>query len=71
MTPPLTSIAAWLVFATALPSDASQTVTAIPFASFEHCERKIEHVLRERRLTIKPYCTNVAPTFWVPPRESF
>lgn len=81
MTPLHTSIAAWLVFGTALPSDASQTITAIPFSSFAYCEKRMERELAsmlpmasvfgpERRpITLKPFCTSVAPAWWVPPRE--
>jgi hypothetical protein len=73
-------IAAWLVYAVALPSDASQSVTAIPFSSFDACERRMEKILpglleaaeiigpQRRPITIKPYCTTVAPPFWVQPR---
>lgn len=79
----MTSIAAWLVYALALPSDASQTVTAIPFSSFDACEKRMEKVLpgmlraaevlgpARRPITIKPYCTNRAPSFWIAPKELF
>lgn len=78
-----TSFAAWLVFGTAAPSDASQTVRAIPFASFEFCERRMEAEFggllsaeaergaNHRQITIKPYCTTLAPSFWVAPKEAF
>jgi hypothetical protein len=26
---------------------------------------------QRRPITVKPYCTNVAPSFWVAPRELF
>jgi hypothetical protein len=80
MNPALT-FAAWLVFAVASPADASQTMTAIPFASFSDCEKRHERKLSEmltaaeivgpdrRPITIKPYCTTVVPAFWVAPRE--
>lgn len=73
---PLTNITAWLVFATAQPADAAQTTHAIPFASLPHCERRIDAELHrltaasrridaERRvITIKPFCTTLAPAFW-------
>jgi hypothetical protein len=78
-----TSILAWLVYAVALPSDASQSLTAIPFSSFAACERRMEKILpgllagaqlvgpQRRPITIKPYCTSVAPDFWVAPAELF
>lgn len=71
-----TSIAAWLVFGTALPTDASQTIRAIPFSSFAYCEKRMERELAsmlpmasvfgpERRpITLKPFCTSVRPPFW-------
>lgn len=67
---------AWLVFATAHPADAAQTVHAIPFASMPHCERRLDAELQrlteasqasggERRvITVKPFCTTLAPAFW-------
>lgn len=73
---PLATITAWLVFATAQPADAAQTVHAIPFAAMPWCERRLETQLRElldasttatprrRIITIKPYCTTLAPAFW-------
>jgi hypothetical protein len=76
-------IRAWLVFATMLPGNASQTVTAIPFATFSYCERKMESTLHDllrdaalpgasrRPVSIKPYCTSVAPAFWTAPRAGF
>lgn len=78
-----TSIAAWLIYAVALPNDASQTMTAVPFSSFGACEKRIERILpgmltaasiigpERRPITIKPYCTTIAPAFWVAPREAF
>lgn len=77
------TIAAWLVFGIARMNDAAQEVTAIPFAQFSACERRMEKMLPEllanasatgsqrRPITIKPFCTTIAPAFWVPPRESF
>ncbi len=58
----------WLVFGTLVPSDASQTVKAIPFASFQDCERGMDRKLAELssvKVTIKPFCTTVAPPFWI------
>jgi hypothetical protein len=77
------SIAAWLVFGIALPSDASQTIMAVPFSSLDACTQRMERILPamlgaadvlgagRRPITIKPYCTTVAPAFWIPPREAF
>lgn len=78
-----TSVAAWLVFAVASPADASQTKTAIPFASFDDCTKRMNTILGtmliaativgpdRRPITIKPYCTTIAPAFWIAPRELF
>lgn len=77
------TIAAWLVFGIAKPDDASQEVTAIPFAQFSACERRMERLLPEllanasatgpqrRPITIKPFCTTIAPSFWIAPQEAF
>lgn len=66
-------IAAWLIFGTALASDASQSVRAIPYASFDHCERHMARMLSAidaSPITIKPYCTTVEPAFWVRPSNT-
>lgn len=68
MTIPAFTVSVWLIFGTVTPSDASQTVKAIPFASFKHCEDRMEEKLAELssvKLTIKPFCTTVKPEFWV------
>lgn len=62
------TIHVWLVFGIALPSNASQTVTMIPYASLERCEREMDRVIREcEHIKIKPYCTSVMPSWWVRP----
>lgn len=77
------TISAWLVYGIARMNDAAQEVTAIPFAQFSACERRMEKLLPEllagasaagaqhRPITIKPYCTSIAPPFWIAPQESF
>lgn len=64
---PFSTIAAWLIIGTASPDDASQSVRAIPFASHAYCERRMDVVLQAQpaRMTIKPYCTNLRPSFWI------
>lgn len=76
-----TTFAAWLVLSTAHPATASQTITAIPFSSFDACEKRMDRELPEmlaraevigperRPIMIKPFCTTVAPMWWVPPKE--
>ena len=68
------TIAAWLVYGIARMNDAAQEMTAIPFARFDACERRMEKMLPEllasasaigperRPIRIKPYCMPIGLT---------